>query len=329
MEEYNYIRGSDISSKSEQVYILSTKQTSSTFSDLWENITKLFKKSDEILIPKIKESEDSVLFCNCPKTKNKYYCDEIHSIIQMTKNVNNKRSKELYDNLLKISDRELDIKGENLRQIKKDTSRTYSGTMTFDQKDKILNKLENVLKAFSNYDNSIKYCQGMNFIVGFFLYHCEEHIAFWLFVSLIEEYDLRRVFMENFPGLKLHVKRVETILQNEYPLYWENFEKIGAKVEIFMLEWLFSLFSSLIPLELQTDFYKGFFSQGWLFFYKMCISTILNLKGKFSEADQIYIGLKNGKNEENIKKEDIKDSWRKIIRRAFTIDIKTDVMNIN
>ena len=329
MEKYNYMRGSNISSNSEQVYILSTKQTSSTFSDLWESITKLFKKSDEILIPKIKESKDSILFCNCPKTKNKYYCDEIHSIIQMTKNANNKRSKELYDNLLKISDGELDVKGENLRQIRKDTSRTYSGTMTFDQKDKILNKLENVLRAFSNYDNSIKYCQGMNFIVGFFLYHCEEHIAFWLFVSLIEEYDLRRVFMENFPGLKLHVKRVEAILQNEYPHYWENFEKIGAKVEIFMLEWLFSLFSSLIPLELQTDFYKGFFSQGWLFFYKMSISTILNLKGKFSEADQIYIGLKNGKNEENIKKEDIKDSWRKIIQRAFTIDIKTDVMNIN
>ena len=329
MEKYNYMRGSNISSNSEQVYILSTKQTSSTLSDLWESITKLFKKSDEILIPKIKESKDSILFCNCPKTKNKYYCDEIHSIIQMTKNANNKRSKELYDNLLKISDGELDVKGENLRQIRKDTSRTYSGTMTFDQKDKILNKLENVLRAFSNYDNSIKYCQGMNFIVGFFLYHCEEHIAFWLFVSLIEEYDLRRVFMENFPGLKLHVKRVEAILQNEYPHYWENFEKIGAKVEIFMLEWLFSLFSSLIPLELQTDFYKGFFSQGWLFFYKMSISTILNLKGKFSEADQIYIGLKNGKNEENIKKEDIKDSWRKIIQRAFTIDIKTDVMNIN
>jgi hypothetical protein len=35
------------------------------------------------------------------------------------------------------------------------------------------------------------YVQGMNFIVGFLLYHSEEYIAFWLFVSLIEDYELR------------------------------------------------------------------------------------------------------------------------------------------
>jgi hypothetical protein len=246
----------------------------------------------------------------------------------MTKNTENKRSKELYENLLKIHEKSLDINGDNLRQIKKDLNRTYPSSTTF-KKDRILNKLKNVLRAFSNYDNSIKYFQGMNFIVGFFLYHCDEYIAFWLFVSLIEEYDLRSLFMDQFPGLKLHVKRVEIILKNEYPLNWEIFQKIGVKVEIFMVEWLFSLFSSLIPLDLQIDFYKGFFSHGWIFFYKMCISTILNLEGHFSEADEIYIGLKCGKNSDNLKEEEIKNKWRKIIQKAYTIEIKTDVMNIN
>ncbi len=64
--------------------------------------------------------------------------------------------------------------------------------------------MQNILKAFSNYDREISklflkflgYVQGMNFIVGFFLYHCEEHVAFWLFVSLIEEYELREIYLE-------------------------------------------------------------------------------------------------------------------------------------
>ena len=330
MYNNNNLRASNKSSKPQKIYILSTKQTSSPFSNIFDTIINYFK-SDEIVEPISIEPQDTIRapLCNCPKTKNRDYCDNIYEIIQMTKNAKNKRSKELYQNLLKINDNLLDINGDNLRQIRKDTTRTYPSSITFNEKDKILNKLENVLKAFSNYDNTIKYCQGMNFIVGFFLYHCEEHIAFWLFVSLIEEYDLRHIYMENFPGLKLHVKRVEAILQNEYPFYWENFEKIGVKVEIFMVEWLFSLFSSLIPMELLMDFYKAFFSQGWIFFYKMCISTILNLKGNFFEADEIYIGLKNGKNEENIKEEDMKNSWKKIIQKAYKINIKTDVMNIN
>jgi len=36
----------------------------------------------------------------------------------------------------------------------------------------------------------------MNFMVGFFLFHCEQHVAFWLFVALIEEYGLREIFIE-------------------------------------------------------------------------------------------------------------------------------------
>ena len=131
--------------------------------------------------------------------------------------------------------------------------------------------------------------------------------------------------MENFPGLKLHVKRVEKILQNEYPSYWEIFEKLGVKIEIIMINWLFSLFSSLIPLELQMDFYKGFFTQGWIFFYKMCISSIINLKGNFYEVDEIYIALKN---EENKKEEDNINEWKNIIKMAYNIEIKTEVFNI-
>ena len=324
------MRNSNKSSKSQQIYIFSTKQNSTMLSNIWDTITNFFK-TDEIVEPQINDKEDSLIiqFCKCPKTINSDYCDNIYEIMQMTKNFNNKRIKELYQNLLHLQDKSLDSKGDNLRQIKKDTTRTYASNANINQKDILLNKLENVLRAFSNYDNSIKYCQGMNFIVGFFLYHCEEHIAFWLFVSLIEEYELSYLFMENFPGLSLHVKRLEAILQNEYPYYWATFKKIGVKVEIFLVEWLFSLFSSLIPIDLQMDFYKGFFSQGWLFFYKMCISCILNVKGNFSEADEIYISLKNGKHEENIKVEDMQNSWKKIIQKADSIIIKTKVMNIN
>ena len=304
-----------------------------SFSSLWDDFVGIFKQNDSDNNnndnTNIKINNDQCSTCKRVKSKSKDYCDSIYEILQMTKNNTiNKRSKELYENLLKVHDKALDINGDNLRQIKKDLNRTYPSTTIF-KKERILSKLKNVLRAFSNYDNRIKYFQGMNFIVGFFLYHCDEYIAFWLFVSLIEEYDLRSLFMEGFPGLKLHVHRVELILQKEYSYIWDIFQKIGVKVEIFMVEWLFSLFSSLIPLDLQIDFYKGFYSKGWIFFYKMAISSILNLKGGFNEADEIYIGLKCGKNEENVKEEEIKNTWKKIIQKAYTLEIKTDIMNVN
>ena len=302
----------------------------SNISSLLDDFIGFFKQDDKT---ENKSQKPNIIYkgqcCNCKKTHSNDYCDSIYEIMQMTKNNNiGKNSKALYENLLKVHEKSLDMNGENLRQIKKDLNRTYPTTTIF-KEDRRLNKLKNVLRAFSNYDNTIKYIQGMNFIVGFFLYHCDEYIAFWLFVSLIEEYDVRSLFIDGFPGLKLHVKRIETILQEEYKNIWEVFQKIGVKVEIFMVEWLFSLFSSLIPLELQIEFYKGFFSNGWIFFYKMAISAILNLKGGFNEADEIYIALKYGKNVDNLKGEDIKIIWKSIIQKAYSLEIKTDIMKIN
>ena len=306
------------------------EEDASIMSLLWEGIVNIFKSEDN-KDQKISQNNNKIKYqyCNCKITHSKEYCDNIYYLMQMLKNdIDPKKSKILYENLLKVHENSLDINGENLRQIKKDLSRTYPSNTIF-KDDRILQKLKNVLRAFSNYDNSIKYFQGMNFIVGFFLYHCDEYIAFWLFVALLEEYDLRPIFMTNFPGLKLHVKRVELILQKEYENIWKVFVKFGVKVEIFMVEWVFSLFSSLIPLELQMDFYKGFFSQGWIFFYKMCISSVLNLNGGYFEVDEIYMALKCGKNDDRMKEQEVKDNWKKIIQKAYSLKIKTDVMSIN
>lgn len=43
----------------------------------------------------------------------------------------------------------------------------------------------------------------MNFIVGFFLYHSDEYITFWLFTSLIEEYDLRQIYLDGRKKFKI------------------------------------------------------------------------------------------------------------------------------
>ena len=90
----------------------------------------------------------------------------------------------------------------------------------------------------------------------------------------------------------------------------------------FTREWVFSLFSSIIPLELQYNFYFGFFAEGWKFFYKMCISVILltlSNQGKFNDPEDIYIALKLGKHSDN--KSIYLKKWVEIIEKAYEIEI--------
>ena len=67
-----------------------------------------------------------------------------------------------------------------LNQINLDLDRTFPQDPFF-QEQKNINKLKNILSAFSRRESTLGYCQGFNFIVGKILKVCEnEVIIFFL-----------------------------------------------------------------------------------------------------------------------------------------------------
>lgn len=126
------------------------------------------------------------------------------------------------------------------------------------------------------------------------------------------------------PGLEIHSKILEDCLNKNYSSIYKGLMKKGVEIHIIIVEWVFSLFSSVIPIELQMEFYFGFFAEGWNFFYKMCIAVIMTLdigKKENIDADDIYLTLKFGKYEENYEKNKHK-IWKSIINNAFQLNCK-------
>ena len=79
-----------------------------------------------------------------------------------------------------------------------------------------------MLQAFSKYDPSIGYVQGMNFIVGALLLHCSEEVAFWLFVALIEDFEMREIYMEGLPGHVKHSTLISQLMEAHLPYLHEH-----------------------------------------------------------------------------------------------------------
>lgn len=88
-------------------------------------------------------------------------------------------------------------------QILKDISRTFSNLDIFGYPS-MLQQLYRILYSYSIYDPQLGYTQGMNLVVGAILMHCEENVAFWLFVSLVEDYEMRDVFADSLLGVQRH-----------------------------------------------------------------------------------------------------------------------------
>jgi hypothetical protein len=103
-------------------------------------------------------------------------------------------------------------------------------------------------------------------------------LAFWLFIELIEECELRDIFQKGLPGLAKHAYCIRLLVKKHLPKLHTHFEEHGVRPEMYASDWIFSVFTSVLP---ETDtittaaFFSLFFKYKWEFFYKLVL-TILN-----------------------------------------------------
>jgi len=83
--------------------------------------------------------------------------------------------------------------------------------------------LKRVLLAFARYDRTLGYVQGMNFLAGSLLFHCNEEIAFWLLASLIEDFELRDIYCPGLPGLYKHCQMLDLLFFQKIPKLYKHF----------------------------------------------------------------------------------------------------------
>jgi hypothetical protein len=84
---------------------------------------------------------------------------------------------------------------DDIVQIRRDLNRSFPDCTFFAVNSPGQIALERLLISLCKYDPSIGYVQGMNFVAGALLYHCSEEVAFWLLVSLIEDHEMRDIYM--------------------------------------------------------------------------------------------------------------------------------------
>jgi len=125
------------------------------------------------------------------------------------------------------------------RQISRDIERTFQKYYAF-RHISMVHKLSRVLNAIAIYDPELGYVQGMNFVVGAFLIHCEEFIAFWLIIDLLYSYEMRKVYEEGLGGMYHHSQVLERLIQKHLPKIYQHFEEVDVKVEMFMSDWVIS-----------------------------------------------------------------------------------------
>ncbi len=121
--------------------------------------------------------------------------------------------------------------------------------------------LGKVLRAYSVYDMQVGYCQGLSFIVAPLLLHMTDCDAFCVLVKLMEVNSLRQVFGSDMAGLRIWLYQFEKLFEQQLPLLYEHFEKLGVQ-SIYTSQWFLSLFAVSAPLPILLRMWDLMFMEG-------------------------------------------------------------------
>lgn len=167
-----------------------------------------------------------------------------------------------------------------LNQIDKDTERTSlkhsSSERTFSRR-----ALRRVLRAYSQLDREVGYCQGMNYIVAMFLSFLSEEEAFWLLVVVMNEepYKLRNLFSEDMSGTQEILYIAEKLMKQFFPKLSKHLHREEVRPSMFVTQWLMTLYTSSFPLDFVSRVWDSFLVEGWKVVYRTMLGLIKHAEG--------------------------------------------------
>ncbi|KAF9433993.1 hypothetical protein BGZ76_008720 [Entomortierella beljakovae] len=175
----------------------------------------------------------------------------------------------------------LDISSPEEEQIDLDIPRTMHGHIMFRTRyGHGQCALFNVLKAYSNYNNQVGYCQGMASIVATMLTFFDEEKTFILLAKLFEKYNINNLVVPGFPALFEAFYIQEELTKLYAPKVFEALETMGIATPSYASRWYITLYSAgVVPYRTLLRIWDILLLEGFDWLYFMAIALL-----KYHEA---------------------------------------------
>jgi len=197
-----------------------------------------------------------------------------------------KNDPELYKRLTSI---QTDTASKTYKQIMVDIPRTFPTNVLLsrDGPDGLRQKLINVLVAFSNHNQKIKYCQGMSYVAAMLLLVAkDEENTFWLFKVLLEEI-LPDYYSGTLPGLLQDIDVMSELIKIKCPeVYW-HVEDFGMPWNMPFSRWIMCLYSDALPVETVLRIWDNLFeSRNTKILFRIGLILVLQREKEILAADE-------------------------------------------
>lgn len=164
-------------------------------------------------------------------------------------------------------------------QIQKDVLRTFNSHKDV-AADTVKRRMETLLECVALTYPHTGYVQGMNYIAGTLLYHCDEFVSMGIIKILFEQLELKDVFLPSkklltpeLPGLGRHNMIIDTLILLEIREVYALLKKYKLEANYFCTDWVMCLGLNIIPLEYSVRLGPDSREGSWTTFWNMVGTT--------------------------------------------------------
>ncbi|XP_035870208.1 TBC1 domain family member 14-like [Phyllostomus discolor] len=177
----------------------------------------------------------------------------------------------------------------SLELIKLDISRTFPNLCIFQQGGPYHDTLHSILGAYTCYRPDVGYVQGMSFIAAVLILNLDTADAFIAFSNLLNK-PCQMAFFRVDHGLMLtYFAAFEVFFEENLPKLFAHFKKNNLTPDIYLIDWIFTLYSKSLPLDLACRVWDVFCRDGEEFLFRTALGLLKLFEDILTKMDFIHV----------------------------------------
>lgn len=201
-----------------------------------------------------------------------YRCKVWTALIRMrTQNIRKNYPDDIYETEL-VANEKQEQHSECFKQIELDLLRTLPNNRYFEDPNSIgIQRVRRVLRAYSHFDPSVGYCQGMNRLAAMALLVLPEETAFWCLIAIIQCIMPKDYYKRPWLA-QVDCRVLGDLLERKLPKLYKHL--IENDIELTLFSWFFTIFVDGTRPELLMRIWDIFLYEGDKILFRFALAIL-------------------------------------------------------
>lgn len=149
-----------------------------------------------------------------------------------------------------------------VKLIPLDLPRTFPALQFFQSDGPWMDSLREILEATVCYRPDIGYVQGMSYLAAMFLLCMDTYDSFQCLANVLGRQFLLDFFQMDMPAINVYLATHQQLMKFHLPQIYKHFKELGIKPEYYMIDWVLTLYSKSLPLDIASRVWDILFCEG-------------------------------------------------------------------